>query len=36
MVHGMKILVNGFLDHAELQAQRNKVMKMKDWSGRLD
>lgn len=32
----LKILVNMFLDYAELQAQRNKYMKMKDWSNKLD
>lgn len=32
----LNILVNSFLDYAELQAQRNKIMKMQDWINRVD
>lgn len=32
----LKLLVNMFLDFAELQAQRNKLMKMADWIERID
>lgn len=32
----LNILVNMYLDYAELQAKRNKTMKMKDWIGKLD
>lgn len=32
----LKLLVTMFLDFAELQAQRNKIMKMKDWIERID
>lgn len=32
----LNTLVNMYLDYAELQAQRNKLLKMNDWSNRLD
>lgn len=32
----LNILVNMYLDYAELQAKRNKLMNMKDWIERLD
>lgn len=32
----LKILVNMFLDYAELQAKKNIIMKMKDWIEKLD
>jgi len=32
----LNALVNFFLDYAELQAERNRLMKMKDWENRLD
>ena len=35
-IQELNLLVTSFLDHAELQAQRNKLMKMKDWIQRVD
>jgi hypothetical protein len=32
----LNILVNMYLDYAELQAKRNKIMKMSDWVDKLD
>lgn len=32
----LNILVNMYLDYAELQAKRNKIMSMKDWVEKLD
>lgn len=32
----LNILVNMYLDYAELQAKKNKIMKMSDWIDRLD
>ncbi len=35
-IRKLNTLVNMYLDYAELQVERNKIMKMKDWSDRLD
>ncbi len=32
----LNLLVSSFLNHAEMLADRNKIMKMSDWSDRLD
>lgn len=32
----LNVLVNMYLDYAELQAERNKIMTMKDWANKLD
>lgn len=32
----LNLLVSAFLDHAEMIADRNKIMKMSDWAERLD
>lgn len=35
-IRKLNTLVNMYLDYAELQVERNRLMKMKDWSDRLD
>ncbi|TWI83297.1 hypothetical protein IQ13_1405 [Lacibacter cauensis] len=35
-IRKLNTLVNMYLDYAELQVERNKLMTMKDWSSRLD
>lgn len=35
-IRGLNTLVNMYLDYAELQAQRNRLMMMKDWAEKLD
>ncbi len=35
-IRKLNTLVNMYLDYAELQVERNRLMKMEDWSNRLD
>ena len=35
-IRNLNTLVNMYLDYAELQVERNKIMTMKDWAERLD
>ena len=35
-IRKLNLLVNAFLDYAEMQAERNKLMKMSDWIQRVD